>query len=195
MTVGPTPGTDPEAFDHAKFSFCGRAIGSARISITGRSSPKRGAKVVVIDPMRSRTAKAADWHIAIQPGTDAALALGLIDVVIAEDLVDHDDVEKYTLGFDELRARAAEYPPERVAELTGVPADDVRRLAREYATTQPSVIRIGIAIERNPSGGSTVRALSSLPALVGAWRHVGGGILQLPIWAFPMNHARAQVCD
>ena len=190
MTVGPTPGTDPEAFVHAKYIVlwaCNTVSTNLHHWPFIAEAQKRGAKVVVIDPVRSRTAKAADWHVQILPGTDAALALGLINVVIAEDLIDRDYVDQYTVGFDELRERAAEYPPERVAELTGVPADQVRRLAREYATTQPSVIRIGVAIERHPSGGNTVRAVSSLPALVGAWRHVGGGLLQLPIWAFPVK--------
>jgi anaerobic selenocysteine-containing dehydrogenase len=190
MTVGPTPGTDPEAFVHAKYIIlwaCNTISTNLHHWPFIAEAQKRGAKVVVIDPMRSRTAKAADWHLPILPGTDAALALGLINVIINEDLIDHEYVEKYTVGFDELRQRAAEYPAERVAALTGLAADDIRTLAREYATTQPAVIRIGVAIERNPSGGNTVRALSSLPALVGAWRHVGGGILQLPIWAFPVK--------
>src|SRR5680860_1257924 len=100
---------------------------------------KKGAKVVVIDPIRTRTAKQADWHIQIKPGTDGALALGMMNVIIAEDLVDRDYVEKYTLGFDELKARAALYPPEKVARITGIPAEDIRKLAREYAATQPSV--------------------------------------------------------
>ena len=94
---------------------------------------------------------------------------------------------KYTVGYDDLKERAAQFPPEKVADLTGVAADDVRKLAREFATTQPSVIRMGVAIERHAGGGNTVRALSCLPALVGSWRHCGGGILHMPIWAFPVN--------
>ena len=91
------------------------------------------------------------------------------------------------MGFDELAERAKDYPPEKVACIIGISADDVRKLARDYATTQPSVIRIGVAVERHRNGGQTVRSLTCLHALVGAWRHVGGDILQLPIWAFPMN--------
>jgi anaerobic selenocysteine-containing dehydrogenase len=96
---------------------------------------KKGAKIVVIDPVRTRTAKQADWHVAIKPGTDGALALGMMNVIIAEGLVDYDYVEKYTLGFEELKERAANYPPERVAGITGIPAADIQKLAREYATT------------------------------------------------------------
>src|SRR6201981_691856 len=113
--------------------------------------------------------------------------LGLMNVIIGEDPVDQDYVQNYTTGFDELKERARAYPPEMVAKITGIPAQDIRTLAREYATTQPSVIRIGVAIERHAGGGQTVRAAACLPALVGAWRRVGGGILQLPIWAFPVK--------
>lgn len=142
---------------------------------------------MVIDPVRTRTAKKADWHIRIRPGTDAALALGMMNVIIEEDLVDHDYVENYTLGYDELKERAAEYPPDKVSEITSIPADDIRQLAREYATTQPSAIRQGVALERSPGGGQAIRAVTCLPALVGAWRHVGGGTVEMPIWEFPIN--------
>jgi anaerobic selenocysteine-containing dehydrogenase len=150
---------------------------------------------VVIDPIRTRTAKQADWHVKIRPGTDGALALGMMNVIIAEDLVDHDYVDKYTLGYDELKARAEQYPPERVASITGIPAEDIRKLAREYATSQPSAIREGVALERSPGGGDAVRLVSSLPALVGAWRHVGGGAVEMPIWEFPFNFDFIQRSD
>jgi Molybdopterin oxidoreductase len=126
-------------------------------------------------------------NIPIRPGTDGALALGMINMILHEDLIDHDYVEKYTLGFDELKQRASIYPPEKVAAITGVPANHIRQLAREYATTQASVIRIDVAIERHAGGGQAVCAVTCLPALVGAWRHVGGGLLQMPVWAFPIQ--------
>ena len=147
----------------------------------------KGAKLVVIDPVKTRTAREADWHIPIRPGTDAALAMAMMNVIISEDLIDREYVENYTEGFEELRERVQAYSPERVADITGISPQDIRTLAREYATTQPSVIRIGVAIERHAGGGQTVRAAACLPALVGAWRRVGGGILQLPIWAFPVK--------
>jgi anaerobic selenocysteine-containing dehydrogenase len=193
MTVGPSGGLDLESLAYAKYII---VWGMNMISTNLHAWPfildaqKKGAKVVVIDPVRTRTAKAADWHITIKPGTDGALALGMMNVIIAEDLVDHDYVEKYTLGFDELKARAAAYPPERVAEITGIPADDIRKLAREYATTQPSAIRQGVAIERSRGGGQAIRAITCLPALVGAWRHVGGGTAEMPIWEFPTRFDR-----
>jgi anaerobic selenocysteine-containing dehydrogenase len=190
MTVGPTGGLDIESMAYAKYII---VWGMNMISTNLHGWPfileaqKKGAKVVVIDPVRTRTAKQADWHIAIKPGTDGALALGMMNVIIAEDLIDHDYVEKYTLGFEELKARAMSYPPEKVAEITGVSADDIRTLAREYATTQPSAIRQGVALERSRGGGQAIRAITCLPALTGAWRHVGGGTMEMPIWDFPMN--------
>ena len=188
MTTGVTGGTDPLSFVHARFILI---WGCNTISTHMHQWPmiaeaqRAGAKVVVVDPIRSRTTAKADWHIQIRPGTDAALALGMMNVIIAEDLVDADYVANYTVGFDELKERAAQYPPDRVAGITGLPAEDVARLAREYAATQPSVIRVGVAVERHRSGGQTVRALTSLPALVGAWRHVGGGLLQSAARSLP----------
>ena len=190
MTVGPSPGTDPETFKHSKYIVLW-AINPISTNLHHwpiiKEAQKNGAKVVVIDPVKSRTAQAADWHLPIKPGTDGALALGLIHEVIAQNLVDRDYVDEYTVGYEQLAERAAGFSPDRVAEITGLDAADISRLAREFATTQPSVIRIGVAIERHSGGGQTVRALTCLPALTGSWRHVGGGILQLPIWAFPVK--------
>ena len=190
MTCGPTAAVDPESFVHSKYIILW-AINSISNNLHHWpfivEARERGAKVVVVDPVATRTAKQADWHVRIRPGTDAALALGMMNVIIAEGLVDHDYVEKYTVGYDDLKERVAQFPPDKVAALTGVAADDVRRLAREFATVQPSVIRMGVAIERHAGGGNTVRALSCLPALVGSWRHCGGGILHMPIWAFPVK--------
>ena len=190
MTCGPTAAVDPESFVHSKYIILW-AINTISNNLHHwpfiAEAQRRGAKVVVIDPVATRTAKQADWHLPIQPGTDAALALAMINVIIEEDLVDHDYVEKYTVGYDELRERASGFTPDRVAAITGISAGDIRVLAREFATTQPSVIRMGVAIERNASGGNAVRAMACLPGLVGSWRHCGGGILHMPIWAFPMK--------
>ncbi|MGA7864004.1 MAG: molybdopterin-dependent oxidoreductase [Stellaceae bacterium] len=190
MTVGPTGGLDVESLAYAKYVIVW-AMNMINTNLHAwpfiLKARKNGAKIVVIDPVRTRTAKQADWHIRIKPGTDAALALGMMNVIIGEDLVDHDYVVKYTLGFAELKARAAQYPPEKVAEITGVPASDIRKLAREYATVQPSAIRQGVALERSRGGGQAIRAITCLPALVGAWRHVGGGTVEMPIWEFPFK--------
>ncbi len=190
MSCGPTAAIDPESFVHSRYIILW-AINTVSTNLHHwpfiAEAQSRGAKVVVIDPVATRTAKLADWHIKIRPGTDAALALGMANVIIAEDLVDHDYVAHYTVGYDELRERVAAFTPEAVADITGVPAEDIRALARGFATAQPSVIRMGVAIERSAGGGNTVRALSCLPALVGSWRHCGGGIMHMPIWAFPVK--------
>jgi anaerobic selenocysteine-containing dehydrogenase len=190
MTVGPTIGIDPESFAHARYIViwaCNVMSTNIHMWKFVAEAQRNGAKVVVIDPMRTRTAKRADWHIPIRPGTDAALALGMAHVIVRDGLVDEDYVARHTVGFDDLRERLAEYPPERVAEITGVDAADIETLAREYATSRPAAIRVGVAVERHASGGQAVRAITSLPALTGAWRHVGGGILQATPYAFPLN--------
>ena len=190
MTCGPTPAVDPESFVHSRYIVLW-AINTISTNLHHwpfiAEVQRRGARIVVIDPVATRTARQADWHLPIRPGTDAALALGMINVIVAEDLVDRDYVENYTIGYEDLKARAAGFDPDRVAGITGLAAGDIRTLAREFATAQPSVIRMGVAIERNASGGNAVRAMSCLPALVGSWRHCGGGILHMPIWAFPLN--------
>ncbi len=190
MVVGASGGLDVESLPYAKYIIVwGMNMTSTNLHAWPfiLEAQEKGAKVVVIDPIRTRTAKQADWHIQVKPGTDGALALGMINVIFAEDLTDHDYVEKYTLGSDELKVRAEQYTPERVAEITGVSAEDIRTLAREYAVTQPAAIREGVALERSPGGGDAIRLISSLPALVGAWRYVGGGAIEMPIWEFPFN--------
>lgn len=190
MTVGPTPGMDPESFAESKLIIlwaCNILSTNAHMWPFIAEAQRKGAKIIVIDPVRTKAAELADQHIFIRPGTDAALALALMNIIIAEGLTDDDYVANYTTGFDQLREHVKQYTPEFAEEQTGVPAAVIRTLAREYAKTQPSAIRIGVAIERSAGGGQLVRALTSLPALVGAWRKPGGGILQLPLWAFPIN--------
>ncbi len=189
-TVGATAGVDPESIVHSRYIII---WASNTISTNLHLWPviaeaqKRGAKVVCIDPTRHQTARRADWHIPIRPGTDGALALAMMHVIISEGLHDEAYVRDHTVGFDELAERVAQYTPEWASDETGIPVEDIRTLAREYATTDPSMIRIGVAIERHAGGGQTVRSIACLPALVGAWRHVGGGLLQLPLWAHPVN--------
>jgi anaerobic selenocysteine-containing dehydrogenase len=136
---------------------------------------RNGARLIVIDPYRTRTAALADWHIAIRPGTDAALALGMMHVILNEGLEDRAYIEAMTHGIDALAERAREYTPERVAAWTGITAAQVEQLAREYATTQPAVLRLNYGVQRAEHGGATVRAIAMLPALTGAWKHRGGG--------------------
>jgi len=172
-------GTDPEAFVYA------RLIVAWASNIHGNNihlwpfieeARRNGAKLVVIDPYATRTARAADWYIPINPGTDSALALGLMHIIVRDSLYDEDYVARWTCGFDQLRERIAEYPPERVSSLTGISAAAIERLAHDYATTAPAVIRLNYGVQRSDNGGAATRAICMLPALIGAWKHHGGGL-------------------
>lgn len=143
-----------------------------------REAQRNGTKVVVIDPRRSKTARSADVYIPIRPGTDAAMALAMMNVMFSENLHDEAWLEANTVGWRELRERAAEYPVERAAEITGVPAETITDLAREYATTRPSMLKIAPAINRHEHGGQTVRAMCCLPAVAGQIGIKGGGLYE-----------------
>lgn len=188
LTVGPTGGVDPESYIHSKYIVlwaCNSVSTNLHHWHIVQDAHKQGAKVVVIDAYRSKTAKQADWHICPRPGTDGALAMAVISSIIDQGLVDQDYVDQYTVGYQELAERARERTPEWAEAITGVAAADIRKLARELATEQPAAIRMGVALERHYGGGQTIRAVSSIPALTGAWRHVGGGVTQMPVWEHP----------
>lgn len=198
MTVGPTPGMDPESLAHSRFIIlwaCNLLSTNAHLWPFIDRAKKSGAKLVVIDPVKTATTAMADLHLRPRPGSDGALALAMIHVIIGEGLVDRDYVDRHTIGFDELSAHVAPYTPAFAAAETGIEADVIRTLARDYASAQPSAIRIGVAIERSAGGGQVVRAIACLPALVGAWRRPGGGLLQLPLWAFPVRWDRLHRAD
>lgn len=146
-----------------------------------------GARLIVIDPYRTRTAALADWHIAIRPGTDVALALGLMHVILREGLEDRSYIDGMTHGFAQLVARAREYTPERVAAWTGMTAAEIEQLAREYATIRPAAIRMNYGVQRSENGGAAARAIAMLPALTGAWQHRGGGAQLSTSGAFSWN--------
>lgn len=185
MTVGPTLGTDPESFVDAKLIVI---WGANSLTTTSHfwawvvKARRNGAQLVVIDPRRSRTAARADWHLAPKPGTDGALALAVVDTLVREELLDDDYVARHTLGFEALADTAARYPADVAADITGIPAEDIRRFARTYAGTRPAVIRVGVGLERYPGGGQAVRVIDGLPALCGHWRERGGGLLQMPVF-------------
>jgi anaerobic selenocysteine-containing dehydrogenase len=136
---------------------------------------RNGGRLIVIDPYRTRTAALADWHVAIRPGTDGALALGMMHVILSEGLEDREYIAAMTHGFERLAERAREYTPERVAAWTGMTAAEVEQLAREYATTRPAALRLNYGVQRTENGGTAVRAIAMLPALTGAWKYRGGG--------------------
>jgi anaerobic selenocysteine-containing dehydrogenase len=191
-------GTEPEHFRHARYIIAwGANIHGNNIHLWPfvEEARHQGARLVVIDPFLTRTARVADWHIPIQPGTDTALALGLMHVIIAEGLYDQDYVAKHTYGFEALREHVGSYTPERVSSLTGIPAADITRLAREYATSAPAVIRLNYGVQRSQNGGAAVRAVCMLPALIGAWKQLGGGLQLSTSGAFAFNTAELERPD
>lgn len=137
---------------------------------------RNGAFLVVIDPVRTRTAAAADCHVAPTPGTDAALALGLMNVALTEGAEDRDFIEERTFGWEEFRQRILEFPPERVADICGLPVESIVALGKRVAHTRPTGIRIGIGLQRHGGGGMAVRAITCLPGVTGDWRYPGGGV-------------------
>jgi len=188
-------GIPPEDYKHARYIIAwGANIHGTNIHLWPfvEEARRQGAKLVVIDPFRTRPARVSDWHLAIRPGTDVALALGLINYIIENSLYDVLYVAAHTSGFDEFRKRAAAYTPERVAEITGLGADEIVRLAREYATTSPSVIRLNYGVQRSENGGMAVRAITMLPAITGAWKKQGGGLTLSTSGVFAINKAKLQ---
>ena len=189
-TLGAALATDTEAFAKARFILI---WGSNTLTSNMHLWPfvqearANGARVIVIDPARTRTARAADEWIAINPGTDGVLALAMMHVIIRDALYDADYVARSTVGFDHLVARVRDWTPERAETITGVPAARIERLAHEYATTRPAAIRINYGLQRHAGGGMTVRTIACLPALVGAWRDEGGGLQLSTSGAFRFN--------
>ena len=142
-----------------------------------QQAKRAGARLICIDPRRTDTADKCHQHIALLPGTDGALALGLMHELIHHDWLDHDYIDRHVEGWPALRDRALQWPPERVAAVCGITADEVRSLARDYGCTAPAAIRLNYGMQRVHGGGNAVRLIALLPCLVGAWRHRAGGLL------------------
>jgi len=177
--LGVKLGTEPEQFRHSRYILAwGANIHANNVHLWPfiKHAKREGAKLVVIDPYKTRTAKHAHWYLPINPGTDAALALGMMHVIIGEGLHDADYVAKYTVGFEQLREKVKNYPPEKVAKWTGISAHDIEKLAREYATTRPAVIRVNYGVQRSEGGGMATRTITMLPCITGSWKEVGGGL-------------------
>ena len=160
-----------------------------------QEAKRNGAKLICIDPRKSETAEKCHEHIALRPGTDAALALALMHVLIQNDWLDHDYIAQHTLGWDALRGRALEWTPERAAQVCGITAEQIESLARDWATTKPAAIRLNYGMQRVKGGGNAVRAIACLPALTGAWRHRAGGVLLANSGNFPVQRAALQRPD
>ncbi|AOJ97587.1 molybdopterin-containing oxidoreductase family protein [Burkholderia vietnamiensis] len=154
-----------------------------------QEAKRRGARLVAIDPYRSLTAEKCHQHIALKPGTDGAFALGMMHVLITENLLDHDYIANHTVGFEALKARALSYPPERVAQICGIDASELIELARRYGATRKASIRLNYGMQRVRGGGNAVRAIASLPGLTGAWRDRAGGLLLSSSEFAPIDHA------
>jgi anaerobic selenocysteine-containing dehydrogenase len=196
-------GTPPEDFVHAGLIIAwGANIHGNNVHLWPfvEEARRKGARLVVIDPYRTRTAALADEHLAIRPGTDTMLALGMMHVIFSEELEDAAYIEECTVGAKELREHAlkAEHSPERAAEVTGIAAETIVALARSYAkcmeqTGRPAAIRLNYGIQRSENGGTAVRAVAMMPLLTGAWKHKGGGVQLSTSGAFPFNSDALQM--
>jgi anaerobic selenocysteine-containing dehydrogenase len=191
-------GTEPEQFRHSKLILAwGANILGTNVHLWPfiMEARRNGAKFYTIDPRRNRTGAAADKHFFIHPGSDTALALAMMHVIVAERLYDVNYVASYTSGFEGLRERVREWTPQRAAELTGIAAEEIVGLAREYATIRPAAIRLNLGIQRSERGAMAARTVALLPALVGSWKDVGGG-MQLSIsQTFQLNRAGLERAD
>ncbi|MCM3718321.1 molybdopterin-containing oxidoreductase family protein [Fictibacillus phosphorivorans] len=181
-TMGGSYGIDPEETIHTKlFIFWGVNAVSTNMhqaTLAQQARKQHDAKIVVIDVHKNKTARLADWFIPILPGTDTALALGLMHVLFAEGMVDASFLEQFTVGHEELREHVLQYDPVTVSNLTGVPVEDIIKLARMYGKTSPAFIRIGNGPQHHDNGGMFVRTVACLPALTGQWLVKGGGAIK-----------------
>jgi anaerobic selenocysteine-containing dehydrogenase len=156
---------------------------------------RNGAKLVCIDPRKTETADKCHEHLQLRPGTDGALALALMNELVANDWLDHDYIARHTLGWEGLRERASLWTAERAADVCGIPAQQIRELARDWGTTRPAAIRLNYGMQRVRGGGNAARAIACLPALTGAWRHRAGGLLLSSSGMFPVDKAAMQRPD
>src|SRR5918999_254197 len=197
-TLGGSVGMDPERFDEAKLILLWGAnpiVSNLHLWSRVQEAKRRGAKVVAIDPYRSLSAEKCTQHVALLPGTDGALALGMIHVLIGEGLIDRDYISSYTLGFDALAERVRQYTPEWAARTCGLGVDAVVQLAREYGSIRPAAIRLNYGMQRHAGGGIAARTIACLPALVGAWRDAAAGIVLTTADFYKFDHAALERPD
>ncbi len=191
-------GPEPQSFVHAKLIIAwGANLHGNSIHLWPfiEQARRNGARLVVIDPYQTRTARLADEHLAVRPGTDTALAMGMMHVILRDGLEDRAYIAECTHGFEALRDRVMtdNYAPERVASITGIDAQNIVAFARAYATTTPAVIRVNYGVQRTDNGGTAARAVGMLPLLTGAWKHHGGGVMLSTSAAFGFNSAKLQM--
>jgi anaerobic selenocysteine-containing dehydrogenase len=190
MTVGANIGADGEAIPESDLILL---WGTNTLTANPHLWPfivqarERGARVLAIDPVRTRTADQCDEWLPIRPGTDAALALAMMHVVFEEDRQDQDYLERYTLGWEALRERVREWTPERAAPITGLSAERIRSLGSEYGRSRNCFIRVNYGLQRHAGGGMAVRTIACLPAVTGHWRYAGGGVQLSTSGSFKFN--------
>jgi anaerobic selenocysteine-containing dehydrogenase len=197
-TIGASIGFDPENVVDARLILLwgtNSIVSNLHFWRLVQEAKRRGARLIAIDPCRTASVDKCDQHIALLPGTDSALALGMMHVLIRDDLLDHDYIVHHTLGFEALRERALAYPPERVAAICGLHTAEVENLAHAYGTTRPTAIRTNYGINRTAGGGMALRTVSCLPALTGAWRDPAGGVLLSTSGNYPVNEAALERPD
>jgi anaerobic selenocysteine-containing dehydrogenase len=190
-TIGQRIGMQPEAFAESRVIInwgSNTAVTNSHLWSLMVKARKAGAKILTIDPYRCETAARSDWHLAPKVGTDAALALGMMHVIFRDHLQDQNYIDQYCQGGPELRERVErEYGLDRVSQITGLPAEDVERLAHEYVRAVPAAIRVNYGMQRHRGGGMAVRTIACLPAIIGAWKHWAGGILLSTSGHYPLN--------
>jgi anaerobic selenocysteine-containing dehydrogenase len=191
-TTGTASGMDPETLAESKLIL----LWGTNPLTSGHhiwkyilAARKAGAHIVAIDPLRSRTAEQADEHLAPLPGTDAALALGLLWVVVDRGAEDRAYIAEHTVGWPEFRERILQFPPDRVAALTGLPEERIVALGERLATTRPTAIRATMGMQRHAGGGMALRTLYAIPGVTGDWQHPGGGACYATNWFRPDNRA------
>src|SRR5262245_18321954 len=198
-TLGGSYGMDPERFTESQLILIWGSnpiVSNLHFWSRAQEAKRRGAKVIAIDPYRSLTAEKCSQHIAPLPGTDAALALGMMHVLIAEDMVDRDYVSKYTIGYEALKKRVLEeYSPARVSQICGIPVEQVVQLGRDYGRIRPAGIRLNYGMQRDAGGGISSRTIACLPALVGACREPAGGIVLTTADFYGFDHAKLERPD
>lgn len=194
-TYGHNGGVDPESYARTKM-YVSWGINEAATNVHAikfiQEAKEKGAKIVVVNPVRTALANQADLFLQVKPGTDGALALGVMNILIKEELYDEEFVNNHTIGFEELVKEAEKYPIEKVSEITGLRSEEILEFARMYGTTKPSIVRVGYGMQRNTNGGNTVRAISLLPPLVGMVGVDGGGYVYInsQFWGYDWDALR-----
>ena len=198
LALGQSTGMDPEDLIRSKLiimwgynplstgNHAWRFISEAR---------RNGAYLVAIDPIRTRSAAQADEHIPIRPGTDAALALGLLNVVVSQGAEDSDYLDRHTKDWTVFRERILEYSPEHVAEITQIPVETIVSLGQRLARTRPTAIRTSMGMQRHAGGGAAIRIINAIPAVTGDWQRPGGGTIYSISGAFPGNYVKLRQGD